>query len=104
MELLRTITTDVLAASAAAPLEQQPACKTRPRTSGPSPAEILAAKIEHDILRVTRAAVRGLVVSVTPRSVTLSGRCSSYYQKQLAQHAALPLVGDTPLVNEIEVG
>jgi len=105
MELLRTITSDVLAASNVAPgVRRGTTSKPLPKSSRPTFAEQLAAKIEHDVLRVTRAAVRNLAVRVTARSVTLLGRCDSFYQKQLAQHAALPLVGDLPLVNDIEVG
>ena len=36
--------------------------------------------------------------------VVLHGRTKTYYAKQLAQHAALELLGNHVLVNAIEVG
>ena len=40
----------------------------------------------------------------SPRLRLLQGRCPTFYCKQLAEHAAMLVAGDTVLTNEIEVG
>jgi len=44
-----------------------------------------------------------LKVEVTNREIILSGRTTTYYDKQLATHAALAALEDFSLTNEIEV-
>ena len=66
-------------------------------------AEELAASIERAVQRETAHGVRNLAVEVSRRGVLLRGRCSSYYTKQLAQHAAMSLPGGDRLLNCIEV-
>jgi len=44
-----------------------------------------------------------LQVSSSGGIVTLRGRVGSYYQKQVAQAAALTVIGPRELVNEVEV-
>lgn len=47
--------------------------------------------------------LRNLNVSETEQEVTLSGYVSSYYYKQLAQEAILPLLGCRRLKNQVVV-
>jgi hypothetical protein len=86
-------------------------------TSGPSAAEsvatplreprtnavAIAQSIERAIRRGARLGVRELEVQVRADGVHLRGTCSTYYCKQLAQHAASTVVNGTRLHNEIEV-
>lgn len=66
-------------------------------------AERLAASIERAVWRETGGRVRNLRVSVNHQGVTLTGRCTTYYTKQQAQHAAMAFPGEHSLSNEIEV-
>jgi len=66
-------------------------------------AERLVACIEREVHRQTAGGVRNLTVEVGPEGVLLRGRCSTYYCKQLAQHAVMGLHHGRPLTNEIEV-
>lgn len=65
--------------------------------------EKLAARIERHIRRETNDKVRELRVLVHVSGVVLKGRCGTFYCKQLAQHAAMKIAGDEPLVNQIDV-
>lgn len=65
--------------------------------------EKLAARIERAIRRGTSDKVRELRVDVRWDGIYLVGRCGTYYCKQLAQTAALALVGKSQLHNRIEV-
>lgn len=47
--------------------------------------------------------VHELCVAVEDGEVVLSGRCATFYTKQLAQHAALGVLNDEQLENRIEV-
>jgi osmotically-inducible protein OsmY len=66
-------------------------------------AEALAASIEVAVQRETDGGVRDLSVEVDAEGVCLRGSCSTYYCKQLAQHAAMGMPGGKRLVNCIEV-
>jgi len=66
-------------------------------------AEILVASIERAVQEETGRGVRDLCVKVSEEGVLLQGRCSSYYTKQLAQHAAMATPGGDAVTNEIEV-
>ncbi len=66
-------------------------------------AEELAAWIERAVQRETGHGVRNLAVEVDRDGVRLSGRCTTYYCKQLAQHAAMGVPGGDRLTNSIEV-
>jgi len=66
-------------------------------------AEELANSIERAVLRETGHGVRDLSVEVNREGVWLKGRCTTYYCKQLAQHAAMGLPGGDRLTNLIEV-
>ena len=54
-------------------------------------------------MRDSHLAGRRVQVPVRDDEVVLTGRTSSYYNKQLATHAALEALEDTPLSNDIEV-
>lgn len=47
--------------------------------------------------------VRNLGVSVAKGSIHLTGQCSTFYSKQLAQHAVLGIVEDEVIKNDIDV-
>ncbi|QDT70015.1 BON domain protein [Planctomycetes bacterium MalM25] len=47
--------------------------------------------------------IRDLSVQVESGVIRLSGKCSTYYSKQLAQHAVLGVVEDEEIENQIEV-
>jgi hypothetical protein len=66
-------------------------------------AEALAASIERAVQRETDRGVADLTVEVSARGVRLTGRCHTYYTKQLAQHAAMNIPGGDRLDNCIEV-
>jgi hypothetical protein len=65
--------------------------------------EKLAARIERAVRRGTSDKVRDLRVEIRWDGVHLMGRCGSFYCKQLAQTAALSLIGKSQLHNQIEV-
>lgn len=63
----------------------------------------IVENIEHVVRMRTGGMIRGLHVEVGEGRVTLTGRTTTFYNKQLATHAALEaLVGQT-LSNLIEV-
>jgi len=66
-------------------------------------AEQLAASIEQAVWRETGGRVRNLRVEVGRQGVTLTGRCTTFYTKQQAQHAAMAFPAGHPLSNQIEV-
>ena len=67
-------------------------------------AEKLAARVEAPCSRRPGRGVQGLCVEIRPDGVLLRGRCTTYYCKQLAQHAAMAVSGSEQLCNQIEVG
>ncbi len=66
-------------------------------------AEKLVASIEQAVWRETSGRVRDLRVEVNRQGVLLSGRCDTYYAKQMAQHAAMSVHKTLQLTNQIEV-
>ena len=66
-------------------------------------AEELATSIERAVQRETGRGVADLTVEVGPQGILLKGRCTTYYTKQLAQHAAMNIPGGDRLINSIEV-
>ena len=66
-------------------------------------AERLVASIEHAVQHETNGGVQDLVVEMDGAGVVLTGRCGSFYCKQLAQHAAMAIPGGNQLTNSIEV-
>jgi osmotically-inducible protein OsmY len=65
------------------------------------PMDQLEALIKQ--LLLGRAALRRIRVLVHERGLVLQGCASTYYAKQLAQHAAMEVTGLPLLANEIEV-
>jgi hypothetical protein len=63
----------------------------------------LRETIERSVQSRTGGLIRQLRVDVFGGEVVLSGRTSTYYNKQLATHAALDEIDDLALTNEIEV-
>ena len=72
-----------------------------PETS--AEAERLAAAIERSVQQETFHRIHGLSVEISPHGILLRGRCSSFYYKQLAQHAAMAFPATGRLRNEIVV-
>ena len=64
----------------------------------------LVEQIERAILKATHGNVGTLNIESCGDEIVLRGRCASYRCKKLAQDAALPLIGESRLVNAIEVG
>lgn len=78
-------------------------CLDRPQdTPNVSPREI-AETVERYVRLRTGGTIRALVVEVHDREVILTGRTSTYYNKQLATHAALDAATDLSLTNDIQV-
>ena len=69
----------------------------------PTPQELVRS-IEQRVLFRTHGRVHRLIVELCDQLVVLHGNTKTYYAKQLAQHAALELLGNRALVNAIEVG
>ncbi|HID22513.1 MAG TPA: hypothetical protein EYP14_08940 [Planctomycetaceae bacterium] len=63
----------------------------------------IAECVERLVRSRTGGRIRNLKVEVTNREIILSGRTTTYYDKQLATHAALAALEDFSLTNEIEV-
>jgi hypothetical protein len=63
----------------------------------------LAVSIRQRIETRLLGRVRDLAIQVAGNTVTLEGRCATFYTKQLAQHAALAVLEDEQLVNNIAV-
>ncbi|MEM9186452.1 MAG: hypothetical protein AAGB00_08165 [Planctomycetota bacterium] len=81
---------------------------TSPSPGGaPSPAaertSALPELIHERITKRLGSRVHALKVSINDKTILIEGRCSTYYSKQLAQHAALGVVEDEQLENAIEV-
>jgi len=66
-------------------------------------AECLAAKIEQVVWHATAAGVKNLRVELHDGEVILTGRCRTYYTKQIAQHAAMGTAVGWSVVNQIDV-
>ncbi|WP_197527866.1 BON domain-containing protein [Posidoniimonas polymericola] len=64
----------------------------------------MASRIQSRIQRRLGDRIRDLQVYVIDKNVTLQGCCATYYSKQLAQHAALGVLEDERLENDICVG
>jgi hypothetical protein len=67
--------------------------------------ESLVEQITRLVQSRTGGQIVGLHVSITGADVTISGRATTYYLKQLATHAALDLASTfATLTNDIVVG
>lgn len=63
----------------------------------------LESAIRQRIEQRLQGRVRNLVVHVAGATVTLEGQCSTFYSKQLAQHAAMGVLEEEHLENSIVV-
>ena len=63
----------------------------------------VSEQIERCVRIRTGGMIRGLRVDVLDDDVVISGRTTTYYNKQLATHAALDAINEMTLVNDIEV-
>lgn len=68
-----------------------------------SQVRALESAIRQRIEQRLHGRVRNLVVQVTGTLVTLEGQCSTFYSKQLAQHAAMGVLEEEHLENSIVV-
>lgn len=105
--LVDVLATDVLAtdvvalqdSTIVAVLDRASSDRLDPATAG----TLLTDLIADEVRLATRGGVRDLEVRITAEDIRLLGRCSTFYCKQLAQHAAKHLTGGVRLYNEIEV-
>ena len=63
----------------------------------------LTATIARRIRRQTASRIHDLAVECNHGSIVLRGRCSTFYTKQLAGHAAMGVLEGETLSNQIEV-
>lgn len=66
-------------------------------------AREIADTVERYVRLRTGGTISSLHVEVADGEILLTGRTSTYYNKQLATHAALDAASDYSLTNEIEV-
>ena len=74
-----------------------------PRRSAAEEAQLVAGEIFRLVQARTSGQVRGLRVEVRSGEIRLSGKCASFYIKQLAQQAAIEHLDTEAIVNEIDV-
>ena len=65
--------------------------------------EVVVERIEQFVRNRTGGMIRDLRVEILDGEVFITGRTATYYNKQLATHAALAVLDDVTLKNEIEV-
>ena len=65
--------------------------------------QLITANIERLVRLRTGGMIRGLKVEIDDGDVVISGRTSTYYNKQLVTHAALDAAETVTLTNDIEV-
>ena len=68
-----------------------------------SEVEELVKEIKRLISQETNLSIKEMRVSLENGRVILSGHCRTFYTKQLAQQAAMKVIGTDELVNEIRV-
>lgn len=74
--------------------------------TSPAVAERVIVSTEHLELQLQRrvgSRVRDLRIQVRPEGIVLQGRANTYHAKQLAQHAAMDLLGQPIAANDIDV-
>ena len=64
---------------------------------------LIAECVERLVSSRTGGKIRNLRVEINEDKIVLSGRTTTYYNKQLATHAALTAIENASLANEIEV-
>ena len=63
----------------------------------------LLEQVEQAVLSRTGGRVRGLRIHYVDGCVIISGRTSTYYNKQLVTHAAMEVADNAHVMNEVEV-
>ncbi len=66
-------------------------------------ASLLQQRADQVLQQSPIPALRRLHVAESEREIVLSGRVSSYYLKQLAQEAIMPILGPRQLANQVLV-
>ncbi len=64
---------------------------------------LLTAQVEAAVRRATGDRVRNLRVCLEGETLTITGRCATFYCKQLAQQAVLALLSEETLINKVDV-
>lgn len=67
------------------------------------PQSQVLAQASHALKRSSHLALRGLNVEGSDDSLVISGTVSTWYLKQLAQEALMPVRGEYQLVNLVKV-
>lgn len=85
-------------------------CETLPESQFDARQEVavgslreIAETVERYVRLRTGGTIRSLHVDVQDGEVILTGRTSTYYNKQLATHAALDAADELSLTNDIQV-
>lgn len=94
------VATEIIARGQVLPL---PSVEARERSLRQAERKRLIAQLKRAIRRATTNAVREFEVLLENDTVRLTGHCTSFYCKQLAQQAAMQFLGELSLANEIEV-
>jgi osmotically-inducible protein OsmY len=68
-----------------------------------SPTAPAVSRAAEALKQSAHPALRQLDVQETESAIVLTGRVSSYYLKQLAQEAVMPVRGERQLVNQVTV-
>jgi len=83
--------------------ERSPARPASPLAESGGSVQWLAIRIEREVQRLTGGAIHELAVEVGADRIRLTGRCQTFYQKQLAQQVVLTMPGGRQLYNDIRV-
>lgn len=78
------------------------------RSGGVPPVDDLSeervlVRVEQAVRRELGRRIRELKVELCAEGVRITGRCTTYYSKQLAQHAAMTAARGATLINDIVV-
>lgn len=68
-----------------------------------TPARQLERRITAALAALQIPSLRRVTVEVTPLAIVLRGEVHSYYAKQVTQHSARRLAGDSPVIDEVRV-
>jgi hypothetical protein len=83
---------------------QQPGSRTAALSARPDPEQqALAQQIVARIETRLPSRIRHLTATATDNAIVLSGECSTFYTKQLAQHVAMGVLEYEKLINNISV-
>lgn len=67
-------------------------------------ADDLIVIVERLVQRHTNRGIRNMRIVCENGNLILSGYCTTFYTKQLAQQAIVNMIGDMTLINDIHVG